>query len=204
MSNVRVTLSFKRLPDGGLETFAGGVITCLTGNAAYTTPLVPLAELTAANTAFHDAQAAMVQGGTQATAYKNQMRAALEDLLTQEAYYVQTACKGDLATLLSSGYQVVNSNRTQSPLPQPVILQLSNPMSGQIGVKLDPVANAYSYELRYKQGVGEWVAAGIFASTRGVVIDGLTPGIVYTIQARAIGGSLGYSDWSDPQSRMAM
>jgi hypothetical protein len=31
----------------------------------------------------------------------------------------------------------------------------------------------------------------------------LTPGTNYNIQARAVGGSTGYSDWSDPVSHMA-
>jgi hypothetical protein len=37
-----------------------------------------------------------------------------------------------------------------------------------------------------------------------VVIAGLTPGVVYTLLARAVGGLTGYSDWSDPVSHMAM
>jgi hypothetical protein len=37
-----------------------------------------------------------------------------------------------------------------------------------------------------------------------VVLTNLTPGGTYSIQGRAIGGSTGYSDWSDPVSHMAM
>jgi hypothetical protein len=37
-----------------------------------------------------------------------------------------------------------------------------------------------------------------------ITFDGLTPGTVYTIEVRAIGGSTGQSDWSDPSSHMAM
>jgi hypothetical protein len=32
----------------------------------------------------------------------------------------------------------------------------------------------------------------------------LTPGQNYSVQARAIGGSTGHSDWSDPVSHMVM
>ena len=35
-------------------------------------------------------------------------------------------------------------------------------------------------------------------------VNGLTPGTNYTFQVRAIGGSTGYSDWSDPVSHMSM
>jgi len=197
MPSVRISLSFGKLPDGNLEAFASGVVQNMTGNTAFPTPLVSMADLTAGITAFHDALGATAQGGTQTTAYKNQMRASLLSLLRNEAYYVQTACGGDLATLLSSGFQNTSDNRARSPLSQPVILLLTNPMSGQLGVKIGALPNAYGYEVRFKSPVGEWLSAGTFTSTRGVVINGLTAGIVYTVQVRAIGGSTGYSDWSD-------
>jgi hypothetical protein len=37
-----------------------------------------------------------------------------------------------------------------------------------------------------------------------VTFEGLTPGTIYTIQVRALGGSTGQSDWSDPSAHMAM
>jgi hypothetical protein len=39
---------------------------------------------------------------------------------------------------------------------------------------------------------------------RNIIAHGLTPGQVYSVQARAIGGSTGYFDWSDPSSHMVM
>jgi hypothetical protein len=68
---------------------------------------------------------------------------------------------------------------------------------------MQPVANAKSYEVQTKNG-GGWTPAGVFAQTRGIVLPGLTPGQNYSVQARAIGGSTGYSDWSDPVSHMVM
>jgi len=44
----------------------------------------------------------------------------------------------------------------------------------------------------------------ISTQARRVILDNLTPGTVYTIQARAIGGSEGYSEWCDPTTHMAM
>ena len=45
--------------------------------------------------------------------------------------------------------------------------------------------------------------AGIFTNSRRIEIGNLTPGTTYTVQTRAIGGSKGYSEWSDPQSTIA-
>ena len=43
----------------------------------------------------------------------------------------------------------------------------------------------------------------VFTQARRVVLTGLTPGTAYTLQVRAIGGSTGYSPWSEPVTHMA-
>jgi hypothetical protein len=40
------------------------------------------------------------------------------------------------------------------------------------------------------------------SAARKIILTSLTPGTVYNVQARAIGGSTGYSDWSDPSSHI--
>jgi len=104
------------LPDTELDEFAGEIIAGLTGNPAFTTPEVPIADLEAAQTAFEEAMTAMAQGGTQATATKNNARGALVALLRTEASYVQLKGNNDLPTMLSSGFLVNNTNTAQSPL----------------------------------------------------------------------------------------
>jgi hypothetical protein len=47
-----------------------------------------------------------------------------------------------------------------------------------------------------------WKSAGAFTQTRRMVLTGPTSGAVYAIKARAIGGSTGCSDWSDPLSHV--
>ena len=76
-------------------------------------------------------------------------------------------------------------------------------MSQQLGLRLKPVYTARAYEVRMSYVIGEWKAVGVFTQSR-VVIKDVMPGTTYTLQARAIGGSTGYSDWSDPVSHMAM
>jgi hypothetical protein len=203
MANYRVSLSFTGLSDSDLDEFAGNIVVSLTGNAAFPTPLIPLATLDTAQAAFHSALLAAAQGGTQLTATKNEARAALENLLRQEASYVQAIAGQNLSTLLSSGYEAASTNRAQSALDAPVIAGLDNGMTTQLILRLQPVANARSYEVQTKNG-GGWTPAGVFAQARGIVLPGLTPGQSYSVQARAIGGSTGYSDWSDPVSHMVM
>jgi hypothetical protein len=196
-------MSFAALSDSDLDEFAANIVVSLTGNAAYPAPLVPLATLGAAQSAFHDALLAAAQGGVQLTAVKNEARDALVTLLRQEASYVQAIAGQNLSTLLSSGFEANSTNRAQSTLDAPNIIGLDNGQTTQLIVRMQPVANAKACELQTKNG-GGWTPAGVFVQARGIVLPGLTPGQNYSVQARAIGGSTGYSDWSDPVSHMVM
>ncbi|HVU27042.1 MAG TPA: fibronectin type III domain-containing protein [Verrucomicrobiae bacterium] len=203
MANYRVSLAFTNLPDSGLDEFASNIVASLTGNASFPTPLIPLTDITAAQSAFHNAIVAAAGGGAQFTAAKNEARVALENLLRQEAAYVQGVAGQNLSVLLSSGFEAASTNRTQSPLTTPVIVGLDNGQTTQLILKIQPVANARAYEVQTKNG-GGWTPAGVFTQSRGIVLPGLTPGQVYSVQTRAVGGSVGYSDWSDPVSHMVI
>jgi hypothetical protein len=203
MTTYRVALSFAQLSDAKLDDFTQNIIASLTGNASFPTPTVPPADLSSALSTFTATLAATAQGGTQATAAKNAARDALMALLRKEANYVQGIASTDLAMLLSSGFEAINSNRSQSPLDKPSIMQINNEASTQLVLRLQPVDNARSYEVRVSYGANGWQAAGVFTQARRVVLTNLTPGTNYNIQARAVGGSTGYSDWSDPVSHMA-
>ena len=206
---LRVLLDFTSTPDPALDEFAGTVITGLTGNTAFPNLPVSLADLQLQLTAFSDALIAHTQGGTTATAAKNAARSVLVDSLRLNALYVQTKCNNHLDTLLSSGYQAASTNHAQTTLTQPVIQDLINGNSGELVARVKPVANARAYEARYALvgtggTPGPWQSGGLFTSTRNLTLTGLTPGTTYTVEIRAIGGTTGYSDWSNAVSRMSL
>ena len=202
-SNYRVTLAFANLSDSLLDEFASNVVGKLAGNPLFPTPPVSVAALGDAQQLYHLAVLAAQGGGVMSTATKNERRAELESLLRQDASYVQGQTGQNLSGLLSSGFEASSTNRTQVPLLAPVIHSLENAPEHQVIVRLAPVANAKSYEVQKKNG-GGWEAAGVYGSTRGIVLAGFTPGQVYAVQVRAVGGSLKYSDWSQPASLMAV
>jgi len=68
---------------------------------------------------------------------------------------------------------------------------------------LTPRDNARAYQVRLRNGNGAWQDMGTFNQARRIELTGLTPGAVYEVQARAIGGSTGCSDWSDIVTVMA-
>ncbi len=203
MPKYKVSLAFARLPDAGLVLFNENIVDHMTGNAAFTTPVVSMAGLTAAGTNFSSAIAAASVGGKVLTAIKNMARVELVNLLNQEAAYVQSLAGEDLAALLSSGFEATSKNRTRIILPKPVVERVENVQSTILGLRLPPVPTARAYLVQIRSGTGDWQDAGIYTYTRLILLQNLTPGTVYTIQVRAIGGLTGYSDWSDPVSHMA-
>ncbi len=208
MALLRVLLGFADAPDHQLEETAGQVIAHFYGNPIFPAPPVTVAALTAALTAFTDAIAAQAQGGTQATAAKDAARQELTRLLRLIAQYVQSTIQANpaygLAELLSSGFDAVSTNRTQQPLSAPTGVVVENAGAGALKLRFAAIANSRLYEAQKKSGTGDWEPAGMFQSTRGMIISGLAAGTTYTLRVRAVGGSTGFSEWSDPVTRMSL
>jgi len=201
-TNYKVSYAFVQLPDTAIADYTDTVIAALTGNAGFPNLPLSLAVLGTQKLDYLAKLAATAQGGTLATAAKNDAWNVLVTSLRQTAAYVQSVASQDLTLLLSSGFQAASTNRAQSPLDAPVVLGIENSTSTQFIVRAQPVANAKSYEAQVKNG-GGWLPAGVFTQARRMEIDNLTPGSIYTVQVRAIGGSTGSSDWSTPQTCMA-
>lgn len=201
---LKVSLGFARLPDVELDNFAQGVVAAMTGNAGYPQPPVTMAALQAATDDFTDKIAKAQTGGPADTAAKNNSRQTLLGLLRLLSSYVQIACNNDMATLLSSGFQAQSTSRASSPLEQPTGLSIKNGTSGQLLASVDPIKNTSMYEGRIKGADGNWLPSVFTGDSQHITFNGLTPGVVYTVQVRALGGSTGQSDWSDPSSHMAM
>ena len=204
MQTFRVALSFARLPDSDLSSFANKVIVNMTGNAAFSQPPVPFAELAQLHDAFHTAVSAAMDGGLSLTVAKKAARQALVYALRKTAAFVQIAAGHDRALLLASGFSDASRSRVRTRLSRPMIVAVENYGTTKLAVRMPPVANARSYEVRATNGGPVPAAVVISTQARRVVLDNLVPGTVYTIQARAIGGSEGYSDWCDPTTHMAM
>jgi hypothetical protein len=200
----RVSLAFNSLPDTAFGNFALNTVYQMTDNPGYVSPRVPLNTMQTAATTFLADAAAAQGGGVAATARKNASRLALSLLLRDQAAYVQSIAGTDLTLLLSSGFQAVSTNRARIVLPQVVIKQVKSIQTGTFKITVEPVRTARSYELRYKNGTGDYLNGGAFTSSREIMLENLTPGSHYTVQVRAIGGITNYSDWSDPVSRMAV
>ena len=200
----KVSLGFAKLADTELDNFAQAVIDAMTGNATYPTPPVTIANLQTAKDDFTAKMAAAQTGGPGDTAAKNNSRQALVGDLRRVATYVQMTCNNDPALLLNSGFEAQSTNRASVQLDQPQGLGLKNGTSGQLVGSVTPVKNANMYEGRIKIEGGDWLPSVFTGDSQHIIFEGLTPGKNYAAQVRALGGSTGQSDWSDPSSHMAM
>ena len=216
-----VSLGYNKLSDALVDEIAGNIITCMTGNPAFPNPPIPITppstltaatpgaavvvtqDLTTLRLTFSTSVQASLGGGVALTAAKNAARQALCDALDTLASYVQSVARYDVAMLLSSGFVPTSTNHSQSPLPTPSITAIENESSHALLVRVSPLANARGYEVQMKTGDGAWQNLGIFPQARRIELTDLTPGTVYSVQVRGIGGSKYYSDWSDPSSHMA-
>ena len=205
MKSLKVALGFNRLSDGDLSAYTNNVITCMSGNAAYSKSPISMADLTKLLGTFDTAVAAALAGGKALTATKKAAREALLAALQKIAAYVQIVADGDMALLLASGFSAANTSRSQqAKLDRPLILGVENEGTTKLTVRLQSVPRARSYEVRAINGATTPAATVIATQARRIIVGSLTPGTTYNIQARAIGGSEGYSEWSDPVSHMAI
>lgn len=204
MPFTRVSLGFAQYPDAELSEFYTTTYNGLDGNAAFPDLPVALPAYQALGATFIEKLAAAADGGKLAKAEKVVARAALVDAMRQLASYVQTVAGNNLPVLLTSGFLPVNTNTTQSPLPKPVVENIDNFQSTMVMIRLKTIPNMRAIEARRKvHGGAEYQAAGIFTQARKIKQEGLVPGTSYDWQFRAVGGSNGYSDWSDPITHMA-
>ena len=202
--NLRVSRDFMNAPANDVANLADDVSDGITGNPAFPSPPVSAPDLTTLNTTLRTAITASDAGGQQQTAAKKQAYTAVTSALRKDASYVEIQSDNDEVTLLSSGFDIISTNRAQAPLDQPVIVAIVNLATTQILIRMLSILNAKSYQVQIATSAnGPWQEAGIFTQARRIVLPGLTPGTIYFVRARAIGGSTGYSEWSVAVSLMA-
>ena len=136
--HIRVADKLKRQSAEQLVTMAGAVISGLTGNPAFPASTVDLKAVQAAADVLKTALVEQAQGGTAATADKNNKQEALIVLLRKVKHYVEDNCAGDPAGVLTSGFQPAIINRVRAPLGNPSILNVGLGNSTELVLKITP------------------------------------------------------------------
>ena len=112
----KALINFRNYSDSKLETVCGTILQSMTGNSNFLTPTPTLNTIQGM---LDNYSAALINAATRdrnKVAVKNDYRIQLEQLMTQEANYVNCICNGDLPKLTSSGMPL-------SKLSQPRIIE---------------------------------------------------------------------------------
>jgi hypothetical protein len=147
MAKAKCKLDFIELPVPDKIQFARDRVDDMTGNAYFTTPDVPLANITTAADDLETAYNAAQGGGPAETAAQNAAEAVLDDLLRKEAAYVDRIADGDVVKITSAGFTPTETTLTPvTPPAKPENMKLKHgEQEGTIIVTCDKVENAKGF-----------------------------------------------------------
>jgi hypothetical protein len=179
-----------------------------TDTADYPTPPIDEATFKGAIDTLSGKIAAAHDGGKKAIAERNHQEGVVIEMMRQLAHYAEQACKDDLTTFLKSGFQAASTVKgAKQSLSQSIRKIIHGKNSGQFHITLVSDDGADAYEIRCTpvvNGTPGTPMTQLVTKTRPAsTITGLTPGTTYTIQVRSFADKTGFTDWSDPITRIA-
>ena len=201
MSKNIVSKNFSRnkYSDLELSELTKKIITGMTGNESFPTPIPTLEALTTAKTAFDSAVEQADGGSRYDTMVKNQSRTELTTLLSNLADYVQFAAEGNEVVIASSGFKL---NQTKSEpvgtLPNATNFKVkAGPDSGSVILSCKAIPGAMFYVFDYTDApvTSESIWKEVTSSKHRIQIDGLTSGHQYAFRASG-GGADNSRHWS--------
>jgi hypothetical protein len=204
---IKPVMGFVHLGDGDLLSRLNAVHDGMLNNPFYPDPPVDMASFRAAIDAYTAASAATLDGGKSATVERDKRRSDVIIMLRLLGHYVEAACKNDMNAFVSSGFVPASTARTgPQPVSVPSIVRVDHGNTGQLVVRMQSVADARIYELRYAPvspdgGGVTWTTMTLPSTKPPTAISYLTPGKIYSFQVRAF-GRLGFCDWSPSVERM--
>lgn len=206
MAKVKLNLKNQTIPQK--VQFLQQVVTAMTGNPNFTTPVPDLMAITAAVTdleiKYNAAQAAR-QTAQQKTTEQNDSERAADLAVTQLAAYVENASAGDAVKIQSAGMDVRADGAPIGPLPAPTdFVATVGDMDGEIDLDWDSVRGATSYVVERSPDPitpTSWQQAIVVTKSKGTV-SGLTSGTKYWFRVAAVGAA-GQGAWSDPATKIA-
>jgi hypothetical protein len=198
----RLKSGFAKLPDHKLSDKAQSIVTSLTGNDA-----LPVSNnsLAAVQEKLDAHRAALVSTGVDQRAQIQIARSALRRALEQLAHNLEAIPNVTAAQLTTSGFDLRKSPTfSEGPVNVPLNVRMkSTGKRGEVQVMCTAVARAKAYQVQFAfhHSAGPWSDAGVFSSTRRMIISGLERGRDYWTRVRAIGPK-GPGAWSEPATIM--
>lgn len=188
-------LDFISLSVAAKIAFYRNVIAKLTGNANFTTPDKPLAELITLVAKLEADYIAAKDGGHTAIANMHKSEAAADTAFRIIAAYVDRIAQGDEAKILSSGLHVT---KERTPSNKPDLAAMDGAVSGCVHLvaKAIPNAGAYIWQQAAADKPNDWTTIG--HSTQATTdVSGLAIGTQLLFRVAAITPD-GVGDYCSP------
>lgn len=157
MPLLRITNGFDKLSDADFEVRANTILTSMTANANFPTPVPALPTVQTSITDYVDALAVAKGGSNYDKAIKNDKKVKLIDVLHSLGNYVLFTANGDELIAKSSGYAIA-----KMPAPAPDISKAEN-------LKLEDGMNAGELQLSFSKVQG--ARSYIYQNAKDPVVD---------------------------------
>lgn len=174
------------MADDPALALGNAVHTALTGNTYFTVPQPTLADLKTAIDVYTASLAKAKNGSRADKEQKNLDKKGLISLLRDESDYVNMIAKGDVLTLLTTGFDL-SKDRQPRVLGTPVAKAKLGDDGGTVILSTPSVTGAVTYTHRYKANQNDAAWVEITGTKSKCTIEGLTPGVEYIMQIDAIG-----------------
>ncbi len=187
---LRINNGFDRLSDAELETTGQAILTAMTGNTNFPTPVPSLAQLGTALTDYVQSLAIAINGSNLEKAIKNDKRETLIENLHLLSNYVLFTAAGDRTIAQSAGMPMGKGPTPAPPLTKPENLRLSEGgNSGELRLLFDrvPGARSYLYQITPDPVSESSSWQSYTGTTRQYVFTGLVTGQKYWARVVAVG-----------------
>lgn len=186
----KLTLGLSGLKPTDLLAKGRLIVTNMTGNASFPTPVPTLADMTTALDAFEDRVEAAAFGDRRAIKSRNIGQKALTPLLRQLASYVALVANGDGEVIESAGFEVRKKRDPATSLAQPLdFLAERSKKEGEIDLDWKAVPYGKAYQIEISTDGVSWSVALVTSTSSGTVVN-LTKGTEYWFRVKAISGKI--------------
>lgn len=181
----KVLTNFQLMANDAILVKAKTILSSMTGNINFETPLPPLTEVALVVQTYETALIkAKKTHSIQDIEAKKIAKLQLQSILSKLANYVNLAADGDIIKLESSGFTPNKMPHTHGILEAPRAISLISIHASQVEIKIDKVENASGYLVMYRE-IGEEAWSSELLSKRTGTIKKLKSIAKYEFKAAA-------------------
>lgn len=201
----KVRINFVEESDPSLLILTDKIITGMTGNPSFPTPIPTIAELQTSRDDYNDSLIAAGSGSHAAIADKNAKRLVLETNLGTMGSYINTKARGNAVVLATTMFPLTKEPETGVLGPVVSMRLTPGARSGTLECKLARVKNSknYTFMITAEPITKDSVWQSYITTSCKFTFTDLIPGNLYWVKV-IVGGTRGQTVQSGPISQYAL